>query len=156
MNPFVKPLLQSIQDFQYHRARGGPWHKLMRRSARIRHMFWSIVTQSDISLEATLGEGLKLPHPNGIVIHEEAVIGRNCMIMQQVTVGMIDGGEVPTLGDNVYVGAGAKIIGRLKVGDGARIGANAVVLHDAPAGATAVGVPAKVVQAKATGRRRTG
>jgi serine O-acetyltransferase len=156
MNPFTKPLLRSIRYYQYHRARRGPWHKLMRRVARVRHMFWSIVTQSDISLEATLGEGLKLPHPNGIVIHEEAVIGANCMIMQQVTVGMIDGGEVPTLGNNVYVGAGAKIIGRVTIGDGARIGANAVVLRDVPAGATAVGIPASIVGPRGQRPRATG
>ena len=154
MNPFAKPLLRSIKDYQYHRSRSGPWHKLMRRIARLRHMLWSIITQSDISLEATLGEGLKIPHPNGIVIHEDAVIGRDCMIMQQVTVGMIDGGEIPTLGNDVYVGAGAKIIGRLTVGNGARIGANAVVLTDVPAGATAVGVPARVIQSKKTRSKR--
>ena len=145
MNPFVAPLLRSIEAYQYHRSRVGPWHKLMRRRARLRHMFWSILTQSDVSLDATLGRGLKLPHPNGVVIHEDAIIGADCMIMQQVTIGMIGDGEVPTVGKNVYVGAGAKIIGKVAVGDGARIGANAVVIHDVPKGATAVGVPATIL-----------
>jgi serine O-acetyltransferase len=145
---FSERLLASIRAYQYHRARNGPWHKLLRRIARIRHIFWSIITQSDINPHATFGSGLMLPHPNGVVIHEDAVIGDDCMIMQQVTIGMIGGGEVPTIGDRVYVGAGAKIIGKLTVGDGARIGANAVVLHDVPAGATAVGVAARLVEGR--------
>ena len=146
MNPFSSRLLASIKAFQYHRARSGPWHGLMRKMARLRHTFWSIITQSDIGLEATLGSGLMLPHPNGVVIHEDARIGDDCMIMQQVTVGMIGDGEVPTIGNRVYMGAGAKIIGKLVVGDGARIGANAVVVNDVPPNCTAVGVPAKIVE----------
>lgn len=157
MNPFSKYLLRSINSFQYHRARTGPWHKLMRRIARIRHMFWSIITQSDIDPNAKLGSGLMLPHPNGVVIHDEAIVGDDGMIMQQVTIGMIGGGEVPIVGNNVYMGAGAKIIGRLKIGDGARIGANAVVLGDVPPGSTAIGIPARLIASqdrKAPGTRR--
>ena len=145
MNPFTNRLLGSIDAYQYHRARAGPWHMLMRRIARARHIFWSIITQSDINPCATIGSGLKLPHPIGVVIHEDAVIGDDCMIMQLVTVGMIDTGEVPSVGNNVYVGAGAKIIGRVEIGDGARIGANAVVVDDVPQGRTAVGIPAKLL-----------
>lgn len=121
---------------------------MLRRIARVRHLFWSMVTQSDIEPRATLGRRLMLPHPNGVVIHEDAVIGDDCMIMQQVTIGMIGDGEVPRIGNRVYVGAGAKIIGKLTVGDGARIGANAVVVKDVPANCTAVGVPAQVMQQK--------
>jgi|SRR4051812_515465 len=145
MNPFSNRVLGSIRAFQYHRARKGPWHRVMRRLARLRHMFWSVITQSDIGLETRFGSGLMLPHPNGVVIHENAAIGNDCMIMQQVTIGMIGDGEVPTVGSNVYVGAGAKIIGRVNIGDGARIGANAVVVDDVPPGATAVGIPARLV-----------
>lgn len=119
---------------------------MMRKVARARHLFWSIVTQSDIEPRTTFGKRLMLPHPNGVVIHEDAVIGDDCMIMQQVTIGMIGDGEVPVLGNSVYVGAGAKIIGKVKVGDGARIGANAVVVEDVPPGCTAVGVPARLIQ----------
>jgi serine O-acetyltransferase len=154
MRTSVIRLLRSIEAYRYHRARNGLWHRLMGRIARRRYNFWSLVTQSDVSLYATLGRGLKLPHPNGVVIHEDAVIGTDCMIMQQVTIGMIGDGDVPTVGNNVYVGAGAKIIGRVSVGDGARIGANAVVVHDVPAGATAVGVPARLVDGESHKRRR--
>ena len=145
MNQFSARLLTSITAYQYHRSRSGPWHALMRKIARLRHLLWSILTQSDIDPHARIGAQLKLPHPNGIVIHEDAVVGNDCMIMQQVTIGMIGDGEVPVLGNRVYVGAGAKIIGKVIVGNDARIGANAVVTRNVPAGCTAVGVPATVI-----------
>jgi serine O-acetyltransferase len=142
---FSYRLLASIEAYQYHCSRSGPWHRMMRKVARGRHLFWSIITQSDIHPEATLGRKLMLPHPNGVVIHEEAVIGDDCMIMQQVTIGMVGEGQVPKIGNRVYIGAGAKVIGKLTVGDDARIGANAVVTKDVPANGTAVGVPARVI-----------
>ena len=143
---FSNRLLRSIESYQHHRARRGPWHGLMRKIARFRHVFWSVMTQSDIAPEAKLGRGLMLPHPNGVVIHEDAVIGADCMIMQQVTIGMIGEDCVPRLGNNVYVGAGAKIIGKVEIGDGARIGANAVVTKDVPANYTAIGIPARLLE----------
>ena len=156
MNPLSNRVLASIRAYQYHRARRGVWHRTMRRVARVRHMFWSILTQTDIGLEATLGNRLLLPHPNGVVIHENAEIGDDCMIMQQVTVGMIGDSEVPVIGNGVYIGAGAKIIGKLAVGDGARIGANAVVMSDVPPHCTAVGVPARIIQRRAGGSNKGG
>jgi serine O-acetyltransferase len=148
MMGFSHRLLKSIGAYQYHRARRGPWHGLMRKIARARHVFWSVITQSDIAPEAKLGKGLMLPHPNGVVIHEDAVVGDDCMIMQQVTIGMIGEDCVPTVGNNVYVGAGAKVIGKINIGDGARIGANAVVTQDVPANYTAVGIPARLLERK--------
>lgn len=85
-----------------------------------------------------------LPHPNGIVIHKDAVIGPNCLIFQQVTIGT-NGKGVPHIGGHVDIGAGARIIGPITIGDHARIGANAVVTHDVPSGRTAVGVPATLL-----------
>ena len=143
---FSYRLVASIEGFQRHYGRPGLWHSTMRKFAKARYLFWSIITQSDIEPRAQLGKRLMIPHPNGVVIHEDAVIGDDCMIMQQVTIGMIGDGEVPTLGNGVYVGAGAKIIGKVRVGDGARIGANAVVTKDVPPGCTAVGVPAKIIR----------
>ncbi|NCB26477.1 MAG: hypothetical protein EOM62_13535 [Bacteroidia bacterium] len=87
-----------------------------------------------------------LPHPNGIVIHPKAIIGVNCLIFQQVTIGT--GGPVsgvPQIGGHVDIGAGAKILGGVRIGNHAKIGANAVVLGDVPEEATAVGVPARIV-----------
>ena len=117
----------------------------LRRFVVLRHRLWTIVTGADIPLNCKLGGGLLLPHPNGVVIHPDAEIGPNCLLFQQVTIGDAAGG-VPTLEGHVDVGAGAKIIGRLKVGKHAKIGANAVVLDDVPGGVTAVGVPARSVR----------
>lgn len=94
---------------------------------------------------AEFGPGFVLIHADGVVINGRVRGGRNVKLEHQVTIGA-DRRESPTLGDNVFVGAGAKIIGGVYVGDGTRIGANAVVLDDVPAYATAVGVPARVVQ----------
>jgi serine O-acetyltransferase len=146
MIAFSQRLLASIRAYQHHDCRAGPWHKLMRKIAKARHLFWSILTQSDIRPEASLGRNLMLPHPNGVVIHELSVIGDDCMIMQQVTIGMIGEDQVPKIGNRVYIGAGAKIIGKVSVGDDSRIGANAVVMKDVPPFCTAVGVPARVIE----------
>ena len=106
------------------------------------------MTGADVPLNARLGGGLVLPHPNGVVIHPGATIGPNCMIFQQVTIGA-NRGRVPAVGGHVDIGAGAKLLGGVKVGDHARIGANAVVLCDVPEGSTAVGVPAIVLGPRA-------
>jgi serine O-acetyltransferase len=104
-----------------------------------------VVTGADIPLNCKLGGGLLLPHPNGVVIHPDAEIGPNCLLFQQVTLGVGDGGA-PRIGGHVDIGAGAKVLGPVRIGDHARIGANAVVVHDVPDGATAVGVPARVIR----------
>ncbi|QFT94759.1 Serine acetyltransferase [Roseovarius sp. THAF9] len=94
-------------------------------------------------------------HPNGIVVHPDTVIGPNCILFQQVTLGTNRGDNgAPLLGGHVDVGPGAKILGSVTIGDHAVIGANAVVLSDVPAGATAVGVPARVLSKKALGVSR--
>jgi serine O-acetyltransferase len=140
----AQSLLASIRSYQRHRAQSGPWHTLARRIAVLRHRFWQAVTGADIPLNTQLGGGLLLPHPSGLVIHPDAVIGPNCLLFQQVTLGTNGPGGAPRLGGHVDVGAGAKILGGVTIGDHAKIGANAVVLCDVPAGATAVGVPAKI------------
>lgn len=88
------------------------------------------------------GEGVFIPHMNGIVVNPEARIGSNCTVFQQVTIGsfgVFDKSGSPDIGNGVLIGAGAKVLGPVKIGDGARIGANAVVTKDVPAGATVVG-----------------
>lgn len=137
-------LIASIRMYQRYRNRPGFFAVVFRKLARLRHRFWSVVTSSDIDPAAMLGMGLRLPHPTGIVIHPDVVIGSGCMIMQQVTIGQMAAPGVPVVGENVYIGAGAKILGHITIGDGARIGANAVVLEDVPAHCTAVGIPARV------------
>lgn len=89
-----------------------------------------------------------LPHGlNGIVISDQAQIGKNCTILQQVTIGVksLQDKGVPQIGDGVFIGAGAKVIGNISVGNNAIIGANAVVISDIPDGATAVGNPARII-----------
>lgn len=94
---------------------------------------------------ADFGPGFVLVHSQGIVINSAVRGGRNVVIEHQVTVGA-EKGSVPVLGDGVFIGAGAKIIGAVTLGAGAKVGANAVVLDDVPAGATVVGIPARVVK----------
>jgi len=132
-----KKLLASIRDYQQYRG-------LRRKLAVLRHRFWSAVSGADIPINSQIGGGLLIPHPNGIVIHPDARIGPNCLLFQQVTIG--DANGLPTIGGHVDVGAGAKILGAIHIGDHARIGANAVVLADVPAGATVVGIPARLVE----------
>jgi serine O-acetyltransferase len=107
-----------------------------------------ICTGISISSNALIGKGLYIGHFGGIFIHSSACIGENCSISQGVTVGSRGLGrlDAPLIGDGVYIGSGAKVLGNIRVGNGARIGANAVVISDIPAGATAVGIPAKVVR----------
>jgi serine O-acetyltransferase len=136
-----RSLLKSIRDHERARQRG--WG-LRAKIAVLRHRFWSMVTGADIPLGSKIAGGLLIPHPNGIVIHPDAEIGPNCLLFQQVTIGTAEGG-VPRLGGHVDVGAGAKLIGPITIGDHARIGANAVVTRDVPAGATAVGIPARIL-----------
>ncbi len=105
------------------------------------------MTQADIPLDTVIGGGLMLPHPNGIVIHPKTRIGPNCLIFQQVTLGTRpEQPAPPRIGGHVDIGAGARILGNVSVGDHARIGANAVVLSDVPAGATVVGIPARILK----------
>jgi serine O-acetyltransferase len=127
-----RKLIRAIR--RYQSARSG----LARVWWRQVHRFWSVVTQADIPLEVQLGGGVYLPHPNGIVIHPRAVIGPNCLIFQQVTIGVVaDHHAAPVIGGHVDIGAGAKIIGPVTVGDHAVIGANAVVTRDIPSEAIA-------------------
>jgi serine O-acetyltransferase len=102
-----------------------------------------VVTAADIPLNCQIEGGLLLTHPNGVVIHPGANIGPNCLILQQVTI--VEGVKI---GGHVDIGAGAKIIRAVTIGNHAKIGANAVVVCDVPEGATAVGIPAKIINLK--------
>lgn len=139
------------------------------RSYRIAHWFYKhkkftvarIISQRarkktgiEIHPGAEIGKGLFIDHGMGVVIGETAVIGNNCLLYQGVTLGGTGkdkGKRHPTLGHNVLVGAGAKVLGPFKVGNNVKIAANAVVLNEIPDNCTAVGVPARVV--KRNGKR---
>lgn len=141
-----RQLLHSVRHYQMWNRRLGVLGMFIAKWHVLRHRFWGVVTGAEIPLGTQIGGGLQLPHPNGVVIHPEVQIGPNCLIFQQVTLGM--GGKrpgVPLLGGHVDIGAGAKILGGVIIGDHVKIGANAVVLDDVPTGATAVGIPARVI-----------
>jgi serine O-acetyltransferase len=111
------------------------------------------LTGIEIHPGATIGRGLFIDHGSGVVIGETTEIGDYCTLYQGVTLGgtgIVQGKRHPTLGDDVLVGAGAKVLGPFKVGDHAKVAAGAVVLNEVPPYATAVGVPAKIICGFAT------
>ena len=113
-------------------------------------------TGIEIHPGATIGRRVFIDHGMGIVIGETAVIGDDCTLYHGVTLGGTSwnkGKRHPSLGRNVVVGAGAKILGPIDIGDDAKVGSNAVVVRDVPAGATAVGIPARVVSHEERSRR---
>lgn len=141
-----RKLLKALRDYQRLTGKKDPASKVRKALIRLRHGFWSIVTAADIPLNCTRIEGgLMIPHPTGVVVHPDAVIGPNCLLMQQSTLGVTQKPGAPRLGGHVDVGAGAKVLGSVTIGDHVRIGANAVVLNDVPDAATAIGIPAKVI-----------
>ena len=105
-------------------------------------------TGIEIHPGATLGQGLFIDHGMGVVIGETAILGNNCLIYQNVTLGGTGkelGKRHPTLGNNVVVGTGAKVLGNIQIGANVRIGAGSVVLRDVPSDCTVVGVPGRIV-----------
>ncbi len=135
----------------FHRAAHWFYQKKLYFIARTISQFSRLVTGIEIHPGAKIGKGLLIDHGSGVVIGETAEIGDNCLIYQGVTLGGTgkeSGKRHPTLGNNVMVGAGARVLGPFKVGDNAKIAANAVVLEEVPPNATAVGVPARIVRVK--------
>lgn len=137
-------LVENLHALRRAKANGGALAPIEIFIRKLRHKILSMMTASDIDADAEIAKDVRLPHPNGVVIHGRAIVGEGSVIMQQVTLGTIREGLAPRLGARVYVGAGAKILGGVTIGDEAKIGANAVVVKDVPAGATAVGVPARL------------
>lgn len=106
-------------------------------------------TGIEIHPGATIGKGLFIDHGNGVIIGETTIIGDNCTLYQGVTLGGTGkehGKRHPTLGNNVMVSAGAKVLGSFKIGDNSKIGAGSVVLEEVPPNSTVVGVPGRVVR----------
>ena len=121
----------------------------MKFLARLISQLSKFFTGIEIHPGATIGRRLVIDHGTGIVVGETAVIGDDCLIYQGVTLGGTGkdvGKRHPTLGNDVMVGSGAKILGPFRVGDNARIAANSVVLREVPDNATVVGVPGRVVR----------
>jgi serine O-acetyltransferase len=140
-----------------HRGSHWLWQRDLRWLARFISLFSRWLTGIEIHPGATIGDGVFIDHGMGVVIGETAEVGDGCTIYQGVTLGgtsLTKGAKRhPTLGRNVVVGAGAKILGGFTVGDDAAVGSNAVVTKPVPAGATAVGIPARIIQAEDSARR---
>ncbi len=135
----------------FHRAASAAWRMRLHLVARLVSQFGRFLTGIEIHPAATIGRRLFIDHGSGVVIGETAEIGNDVTLYHGVTLGgtSLDAGKRhPTLQDGVIVGAGAKILGPVVVGTNARIGANAVVLSDVPAGVTMVGIPARIALAK--------
>lgn len=108
----------------------------------------------EIPASARIGPGLRLYHGTGLVIHKNAVMGKGCILRHNVTIGnRHHEDDVPTIGDEVEIGAQAILIGAIRIGNGARIGAGAVVLQDVPEGATAAGNPARIIAKRPAGSK---
>ena len=139
-----KKLLAAIRHYQRIITNCDLVSRMSRPIVVLQYRFWSAISGADIPLNSKIGGGLLIPHPNGIVIHPDAIIGPNCLIFQQVTIGAGSKPGLPIIEGHVDIGAGAKILGGIHIGAHARIGANAVVINDIPSNTTAVGIPARV------------
>ena len=141
-------LYSGLHAVIYHRFAHWFYKHNRKFIARWISQFARFMTGVEIHPGATIGKGLLIDHGSGVVIGETAVVGDNCTIYQGVTLGGTGkdtGKRHPTLGNNVMVGSGAKVLGPFTVGDNAKIAAGAVVLDTVPEGATAVGVPARMI-----------
>jgi serine O-acetyltransferase len=135
--------------------RFGHWIYYMVKIPLVRQLLWicyrildaiflRICCHAQIPAQCHIGAGMHLPHGfNTIIIHQDAIIGERVTLFHAVTIGGRNHLGTPEIGDRVFIGAGAKILGPVKIGHDASIGANAVVVKDVPAQSTAIGVPAK-------------
>ncbi len=135
---------------QMHRFSHGLWRMQLRWLARFSSHIARFLTGIEIHPGATIGRRVFIDHGMGVVVGETAEIGDDCTLYHGVTLGGVSwnqGKRHPTLGKGVVVGAGAKILGPFLVGEGAKVGSNSVVVKAVPAGATVVGIPARIVEA---------
>ncbi len=133
----------------FHRIANFLWRLKIPVLPRFISQFARFLTGIEIHPGARIGRGLFIDHGMGVVIGETSIIGENVTLFQGVTLGGTGkekGKRHPTLGNNIVVGAGAKILGNITIGDNVNIGSNAVVIRDVPANSTVVGVPGRVVR----------
>ena len=157
-DPSQVTLIRSLRLFMQHPSlrmmfwfRLGSWckQKKIPFMAGFTQAWIHLFHGADLWVGNDYGGGLYIAHPVGSVIAAQK-IGENCSIIANVTIGMRNEWAFPIIGDNVFIGAGARVLGSIQVGDGAVIGANVVVIRDVPAGATVVGVPAREIHAKSS------
>lgn len=142
-----RKLVRSIRAHQRWSRSRAPWALVLRKIARIRYLWWSTVSGADIPITCRIGGGFRIPHPQGVVVHSKTTIGINCMLLSGVVIGETHTG-FPAIYDDVFIGAGAKIIGGVCVGSGSQVGAGAVVVRDVLAYVTVVGNPARIVRSR--------
>ncbi|MFH1460557.1 MAG: serine acetyltransferase [Candidatus Omnitrophota bacterium] len=122
--------------------------QILKIITKILHEILGMITGIQIQFETKIGSGLYIGHTGFLIINSGAVIGENCNLGVGVVIGQGGRGPqkgCPDIGDNVFIGVGAKVIGKIKIGNCVAIGANAVVTKDIPENATAVGIPARVI-----------
>lgn len=129
-------------------SKHGRWLLPQRMVLAVVKKCFTLITHINLNPLADIGPGMFIPHVGPIRVHPQAVIGADCAIHQVCTIGAGSKPGAPTLGDHVMVGCHTCILGPVTIGDGAKIGAGAVVTSDIPPGATAVGVPAKAILPK--------
>src|SRR3990167_1079516 len=133
----------------YHRVSHALYQSKLYFLSRVLSQFARSLTGVEIHPGAVIGKGLFIDHGMGVVIGETAILGENVTLFQGVTLGGTGketGKRHPTLGTNVVVGTGAKVLGNITIGDNSYIGANAVVIKDVPTNATVVGVPGRITR----------
>jgi serine O-acetyltransferase len=141
-------LFYRLTNYYIYKSKKNPIERLLQSIFNKFFKHYSKKFCMDFKAKVKIGYGLHIPHPIGIVINGKSVIGNNCTIMQQVTLGndLIEINKAPVVGNNVKIGAGAKLIGSIKVGNNVIIGANAVVTKDIPDNCIVAGVPAKIIR----------
>ncbi|MDK2776228.1 MAG: serine O-acetyltransferase [Pseudomonadota bacterium] len=143
-----------VHALMFHRISHRLWQRGWRYSARFLSFGARLLSNVDIHPGATIGARFFIDHGAGVVIGETAVIGNDVTLYHGVTLGGTSwkkGKRHPTLGNGVMVGAGAKILGNITLGDHSRVGANSVVVEDVPPACTVVGIPGKVVRLRPAG-----
>jgi len=132
----------------WHRIAHFLWMHNLKFAARVVSQFNRFMTGIEIHPGATISKGFFIDHGMGVVIGETAEVGENCLLYHGVTLGGVSLAKKkrhPTLGNNVVIGAGAKVLGAITLGDNVQVGANAVVLKDVPPNSVVVGIPGRVV-----------
>jgi serine O-acetyltransferase len=125
----------------------GLWRKILEKFYWLTFRLTETVTGISIPKSVAVGPGLRIWHFGNIFVNADSILGANCTLRQGVTIGnRVEGGPSPVLGDDVELGAYAQILGGVKLGRGAKVGALSVVLVDVPEGATAVGIPARIIE----------